>query len=189
MAKDTRRRASAQIARDRRQIADMYLAGWIQADIGDKLSLSQSTISRDIKALQEGWLESALVDFDAAKAEELAKVDRLEREYWAAWEASREDKKVQTTEKVESDKPRSKAQIRKEGQVGNPSFLGGVQWCIERRCKILGMDAAVKMDVSHKWSEDELDAAIATELARLAGRQAADVRATEEDAGSAEAES
>ena len=125
----------------------MYLRGWIQADIAEETGLSQPTVSRDLKALQRDWLESALIDFNEAKAQELAKVDRLEREYWVAWEASKEDKEVQTTEKVKGDKTaRSKAQVRREGQVGNPSFLAGVQWCIERRCKILGIDAAAKVE-------------------------------------------
>ena len=141
-----KRRSKSQLIRDRRRITDLYLSGWTQTAIGEKLGVSQATISLDLKALQREWLKSALVDFDKAKAQELAKIDRLEREYWAAWEDSKEDKETQTTEKVDAEKPRSKAQIRREGQVGNPSFLRGVEWCIERRCKILGIDAPVKTE-------------------------------------------
>ena len=150
MTEQKHRRKPAEVARDRRRIADFYLQGWLQADIAQEVGLSQPTISRDLKALQKAWLKSALIDFDAAKAKELAKVDRLEREYWAAWEASKKDKETQTTEKIKSTTLRSKAQIRREGQVGNPSFLVGVQWCIERRCKILGLDAPTGIDLTNR---------------------------------------
>jgi len=180
------RRSASQLARDRRRIAELYLEGWLQADIAEELELSQSTISNDLNALHKRWLESSLIDFDQAKAVEIAKVDKLEREYYRAWRASKEDKEISVTEKAGGEKPRSKAQIRREGRVGNPSFLSGVQWCIERRCKILGLDAPQKMQV---LSDNDLDAAIATELARLAAvGEAADVRTPESDADTAEAE-
>ena len=148
-----RRRSTAELTRDRRRIADLYLAGWTQTDIADELGVSQPTVSGDLKALQRDWLASSLIDFDAAKAQELAKIDRLEREYWTAWEESRRDKEISITEKIASEKPRDKAQIRREGQVGNPSFLSGVQWCIERRCKILGLDAPKGLDLTTKGKQ------------------------------------
>jgi hypothetical protein len=137
-----RRRSQAEIERDRRRIADLYLQGWIQSAIGEELKLAQSTISRDLRALYKQWQESALVDFDKAKAEELAKVDRLEREYWAAWRRSCEDAETVKQRGVESGDKKSKEAVKiTKGQAGDPRFLAGVQWCIERRCKILGLDA------------------------------------------------
>jgi len=163
-----RQRDAAQRARDRRVIADLYLQGWLQADIADKLKINQSTVSRDLRALQAEWLESALVDFDDAKARELAKVDRLEREYWRAWERSCEDaettvkktkgavkktviKKEDGDEedgksKFVSERPAEVSQTAK-GQAGDPRFLAGVQWCIDKRCKVLGIDAPVKLQL------------------------------------------
>jgi len=69
-------RTKSQLARDRRKVADLYLKGVIQVDIAEKLSISQTTVSRDLKYLQKEWQSSALVDIDERKAEELAKVDR-----------------------------------------------------------------------------------------------------------------
>lgn len=149
-----KRRKRSQLIRDRRRIADLYLQGWTQAAIGDELHIDQSTVSRDLVALQEAWQESALIDINEAKARELAKVDRLEREYWVAWERSCEDAETvkqraipvpagtdgATAPKVASVEKTSK------GQAGDPRFLAGVQWCIDRRCKIIGVDAPVKAD-------------------------------------------
>ena len=149
MAERRRRRKPAELARDRRRIANLYLQGWLQADIGKELGLSQKTISRDLKALHRVWREAALVDFNEAKARELAKGDNLECIYHEAWKRSCEDKESTLTEKIDATaSSRSKAQIRKEGRVGDPRFLAGAQWCIERRCKLLGLDAPQRQEIT-----------------------------------------
>ena len=143
------RRSASQLARDRHRIAKMYLEGHIQADIAQEVGVSQSTVSNDLKALQKLWMKSALVDIDKVRAKELAKVDRLEWEYWTAWHRSCEDAETFT----EKDKIEGKETIhQRKGQAGDPRFLEGVQWCIDRRCKILGVDAPEKlsMDVDGK---------------------------------------
>jgi len=152
-------RSRAQIARDRRRISDLYLQGWLQADIATEIGVSAPTVSRDLKALQAAWLQSALLDFNEAKARELAKVDRLEREYWEAWERSCEAEETVTqrtkgeVERWQDDdsgkfvakRPADVTKARKE-RIGDPRFLQGVQWCIDRRCKVLGVDAAQKLE-------------------------------------------
>ena len=163
-----KRRSAAQLARDRRKIADLYLKGWIQADIADEIGMSQATVSNDIAALHRDWLALALVDFNEAKAQELAKIDRLEREYWAAWERSCEDAET-ITEKARasrgSDKPDSVEKTKQaKGQAGDPRFLAGVQWCIEQRCKILGIEAPKRIEAMlskrrpEEFTNDELAA-------------------------------
>ena len=108
-----RRRPRAQRMRDRRRIADLYLRGTLQCDIAAELELSESTVSRDLATLYKQWRVSALVDIGKAKAQELAKLDHLEATYWQAWQKS----------------------------VGDLRYLAGVQVCIDRRCKLLGLDA------------------------------------------------
>ena len=151
-----KRRSNGQLARDRRRIADLYLQGWLQANIAKELDISPATVSRDIKVLQKEWQQSALVDINAAKARELARVDRLEREYWDAWERSCKDAET-ITQKTKgvvqrkqdedgtfvAEQPAEAAKTTK-GQAGDPRFLAGIQWCIDKRCKILGIDAPEK---------------------------------------------
>jgi len=150
-------RSKAQIARDRRRISDLYLQGWLQADIADTIGVSAPTVSRDLKALQADWLESALIDFNEAKARELAKVDRLEREYWQAWRRSCEDAETIRQEGSRRGEdgskklpPVDKVVKTSKGQAGDPRFLQGVQWCIDKRCKILGIDAPQKLEHTGK---------------------------------------
>ena len=68
-------------------------------------------------------MKSSVSDFNQRKAEELAKIDNVEREAWVAWTTSKGN----------------------QTPAGDPRFLQNVQWCIQKRCKILGLDAAEKL--------------------------------------------
>jgi len=155
MKKNTKKRSRSQIQRDRRRISDMYLRGVLQVDIAEELGLSQPTISNDLASLHKEWLKTAVANFDSIKANELAKIDRLEREYWTAWERSQEDAETskQVGVVVNGKLKDGRAEKTKKGQSGNPSFLTGVQWCIEQRLKIFGIYEAIKIrEVS--WQDD-----------------------------------
>jgi hypothetical protein len=106
----------------RHKAAQLYLKGETQFAIAAVLQVSQPTICSDLQAIRAAWLKSALRDFDQHRAQELAKIDHLEVTYWQGWQRSREPR---------DGEPRD----------GNPKFLDGVQRCIERRCKLLGIDA------------------------------------------------
>lgn len=81
-------RTADEIARDRARVAEMYLAGRYQSEIAQELGLSQQQISYDLQAVRREWQASAVRNFDEAKAQELAKIDHLERTYWQAWQQS-----------------------------------------------------------------------------------------------------
>jgi hypothetical protein len=140
-----------EMAKRRARVAELYLQGRYQWEIACALDVTQATVSRDIAALHQQWETSGIFNFDAAQRKELARIDALEREYWIAYHASKEDKESTATEKTDTpDGARLKAAVRKERRDGNPAFLAGVQWCITQRCKILGFEAAKKLDVRGK---------------------------------------
>ena len=148
MSKD---RKKSQTERDRRAIARMYLQGMTQTDIARELTLSQPTVSREIKVLIQEWKVERVYDINEAKARELAKVDNLELEYWEAWKRSQSDAVTKTKKAIqEKGSTKQQAEERVEGQVGDARFLAGVQWCIERRCLILGVDAPKKTELTGK---------------------------------------
>ena len=154
--KDKQDRSESQQERDRREISRLYLKGMYQTDIAEKLGLSQPTVSRDIQVLIDEWKVERVYDINEAKARELAKVDNLELEYWDAWRRSQENAEKQTVKQkgaiVDGKKkvvPIEGTKIT-EGQVGDPRFLTGIQWCIERRCLILGVDAPKKSEFTGK---------------------------------------
>ena len=131
-----------EIVRRRQQVSDLYLQGWTQTDIADRLRVTQATICGDLKKIREAWLDSMIRDFDQARAQELQKIEHLERESWAAWERSQ--------------KPSQSAVIQGEGgaqatrktvknQHGDPRFLDQIHKCIASRRAILGLDAPQKI--------------------------------------------
>ena len=158
--------ASKTLIADRRQkVAEMYLRGMYQSVIAEDLGCDQATISRDLTALRREWLDRSVNHIEQKKAEQLAKIDRLEVTYWNAWERSKENAEVETVEqigvKTKTQKgvngeeysivpERIKKNKRTEGQLGNPAFLQGVQWCINKRCEILGLDAPKKQEHTGK---------------------------------------
>lgn len=135
--------------RDLEITAGMYLRGMTQAAIGKRIGVSQRQISSDLKLLQKRWQQSALVDIDAVKGKELAKIDALERTYWQAWRKSqKESQRTSTSKKGMGEDGEIVARVDKESQVGDPRYLQGVQWCIERRCKIVGIDAPARQQIT-----------------------------------------
>src|SRR4051794_20268826 len=82
------RARKTEIAQRRKNVAELYIQGWNQTAIAEKLGMGQSTVCYDLQKLQKEWRESRVRDFDAARELEIQKIDRLEREAWAAWERS-----------------------------------------------------------------------------------------------------
>lgn len=150
MPKRKPERSESQKQRDRRRISEMYLRGDLQADIAKELSLSQSTVSADLAVLRDEWLASSIMDFNDRRAQELAKIDDLEREYWTAWKRSQQDAEIRVKEAIKRGEKNQetmiqKAQERTEAQIGDPRYLSGIQWCINKRCELLGLDAPKKI--------------------------------------------
>jgi len=147
----TNKRTPFQREKDRKEIARRYLQGETQAAIGRALGLTQQMISYDLARIREQWRAAAVRDIDELQAHELAKIDQLEVTYWQAWQRSLEDSTTRT-QYVEADKAGkptpARAAVRTEQGTGDPRWLAGVQWCIERRCKLLGLDKPQRVDVT-----------------------------------------
>ena len=147
----TNKRTPTQRENDLERIAALYLKGKRQADIAAELGVSQPQVSYDLKEIHKRWRESTLVSINEAKHRELSRIDELERTYWDAWARSCEEKTKTRTEK--SAGGTAKASVEKDQMLGNPAFLVGVQWCIEQRCKIFGINAPTKTEITGKDGE------------------------------------
>ncbi len=134
-------RSSQRNEETRQQVARLYVQGASQAEIQQQTGLSLEALRGVIREILKRWCESNLIEFDTARARELAKIDHLEREAWRAWERSCSDAEVTKTS-TDGEKRRAERTVKQ--QVGDPSFLGRVAWCIEKRCKLLGLDAAAE---------------------------------------------
>jgi hypothetical protein len=154
-------------------IAERYLAGASQWAIAGELGVSPATICLRLKKIRKMWLDSSLRDFDEKKAQELAKIDHLERTAYEAWgrsckNAEIEVWKVQRAVKAVEKECNGKANHRYgvaaglgkraevgklvpaektiKGQSGDPRFLELIRSCIEMRCKIFGLYKDITID-------------------------------------------
>jgi len=134
---------SVAIAQRRQQVAGLYLQGWPQAEIGTHMQVAQSTVSNDLKRIQAEWRQSAIRDFDTQLSIELQKLDRLEREAWAAWERSQ---KPAQQARVKGGGSEQNAERLIKNQVGDPRFLDHIHKCIAARRALLGLDAPTRLE-------------------------------------------
>lgn len=173
------KRTPHEIARDRLEISELYLKGETQLSIASILArdpkrgytLTRQSITYDIQVIQKAWVAESVQNMDAAKARELAKIDHLEREYWKGWERSKHTMKKSRTEQTVNNGTSAGTSeiIERQRRVGDPTFLDGVQKCIERRCKILGLDAPDKYQVDDRRLVDRInwDKVTPEQLARI----------------------
>ena len=126
-------------------------------EIADIIGVNRQQIYAYRQMLTERWRESQLVDTDYYHRLELQKMDAIEAHLWKAWATSREDRITKT----ESDAGYSIT--TQEHPAGDPRFLLGVLHCMERRAKLLGLDAATKLDEALQNMLDSQVDAIAKE--------------------------
>jgi hypothetical protein len=129
------------IAQRREKVASLYLLHHTQRQIAEALGCSLGTVNSDLKAVEADWKERAVLDLQARKAEELARINHVERGYWEAWEESCKPLVKRGTKRIKGKNPRTEVTRTEENRCGDPRFLAGVGWCIEQRCKLLGLYA------------------------------------------------
>jgi hypothetical protein len=139
------KRTPFEVEHDRTRIAHLYLTRIPQGEIAEQLAMTQQMVSYDLAAIKREWRKARVRDFDADLNRELARVEALELEYWEAWRASKRPRKHETTQQRQAETVALVVTIRTDESEGNPQFLAGVQWCIDRRIKLLGLDAPIKV--------------------------------------------
>lgn len=119
-----------------------------QSEIADRLSadygitVTQQTVSNDLKALDQLWRESALSNTDKWKKEVLKQYRYLYQQSLSAWELSLEDAEESASSTVSGTTEKTK------GQSGNPSHIRNAQDSLKAIREIVGIDAAAKVEHS-----------------------------------------
>lgn len=123
----------------RRIVAGMYIRGQTSTrQLAEVLHVSHTTIERDIKALQKLWQEQAFRAAAELVAEQLAKLDELERVATANYETALRGN-VRTTTVT---RPNGDVEQRTETMVNHDAIVGWWdRWlkCVTERCRILGV--------------------------------------------------
>jgi len=146
-------------------LASMYLEKRPMWEIANKLDTSTATCYRMLKEVKTDWIQDAVKDFSLRQAEELANIDNLEREYWDAWKRSQSEQKSKRDE-IEAG-VLSKTVKSRAKRDGSSVFLSGIQWCIEQRCKILGLHAPKEMRVEQFTNQSDMDKMSEGELRQI----------------------
>lgn len=120
------------------EISKLFLQGKHPIEIARQKHMDFDTVLAHLEVCRERWANLSLMDMDAAIREEIAKINHLESEYWAAWQES----KVTI---LESGKGKGRKSI---SMCGDSTFLAGVLGCIDRRIKLMGLDAPIKIDIT-----------------------------------------
>ncbi len=118
-----KRRATVTTELDVLRLTELYLKGWSQRRIADELGTTHQLVYYHLKKIRAEWKAEALQNIDELQSRELAKLDKLESTYWEAWDRS----------------------FAMNG-AGKHDYLDGVMKAIDRRCKLLGLDAPVKLE-------------------------------------------
>lgn len=138
-------------AADRTRVAELYCTGASFRAIAGATGLAVTTVRRDVDAVLKDWQAEQQVYMDKAVTAELAKLNKAEAAAWAGWERSCQD----VVEKVKEVRPDDEGGMgagklveRTRGQAGDASFLNTIMRIIDRRCRLLGLDAPAKTELS-----------------------------------------
>lgn len=131
---------------------DLFLRGYSYRQISDllnqrnaKLGLDYAIVPpmrvyKDLKQLLINWKREHEENIDLYITKELSKLDKIEAELWDAWERS----KKRIVSKIRQSGLKTE---RSETFAGNPRYLDLVLSVQQRRAKLLGLDAPVKVDM------------------------------------------
>jgi hypothetical protein len=163
-----RGRTADQIAAQRADVARWYSTGRTLGWIANKQGLSLRQVKYDLKAIREEWRRDRVEYTQHAIDQELAKIDAAEAQAWRGWRRSLRDAETKTTKTTADDET-----TVVKGQSGDPRFLTVVLTCVERRAKLLGLDAATKIDLTlddlRHLNDEQLKAIAEGNLPRDAG--------------------
>lgn len=146
------RRSPEQRENDLVFCTDLFLRGYSYRQISDllnqrnaKMGLDYAIVPpmrvyKDLKQLLINWKREHEENIDLYITKELSKLDKIEAELWDAWERS----KKRIVSKIRQSGLKTE---RSETFAGNPRYLDLVLSVQQRRAKLLGLDAPLKVDM------------------------------------------
>lgn len=154
------KRTREQIEFDRAFCADLFLRGYTYRDIAARLNadlekrkltyrLTMPMVYYDIQQMLIEWKRNQLESIDQYVTAELQKLDKMEVEAWNAWEISKQSKKKNKTKKGGNGLMGRQIMTEEatETTSGNPRYLDLLLNIQQRRAKMLGFDAPIKIDI------------------------------------------
>jgi hypothetical protein len=149
----------------RRLVLERYCDGATMRQISREFDVSVATIHSDVRFCRDQWREDMNHCLESWKDHELDRIDKLELMAMEGWERSlRDHAKSSTEETRNSDDTTKKAKLEKQNRDGDPRFLKVLAECISERCKILGLYAPKKTDLTSGGSPIKFIGGVDAEL-------------------------
>ena len=140
---------------DQMRVGRLYLHGYAVDEIASLTGLGERMVQSEITALRKGWTQRAQLDVQTATFRELDRIDALERTAHEGWMRSLGQVNVETKQATSASGGNvNRATVRNAGnRDGNPVFLARMAWCVEQRCKILGLEKPLAVEVRGTFVE------------------------------------
>ena len=141
-------------ASDQSKLAEMYLHGFSTADMAMRLGLTRRTVQAELSAIRKDWRTRTHLDFQSALFQQLDRIDLIEKYAFDGWERSLAQVSVETRQATAASSGQvTRATVRTGSGVGDRGFLAQMAWCVEQRCKILGLEKPVAVEVRGTFVE------------------------------------
>lgn len=141
----------------RAKVAELYVRGHSMAEIATVCGVHKCTIVRDVREIRKEWREQYADTFQRYTLEQIRKIDAVEKEAWEAWQASKQDSVTISRKEPSSGDIETTTTVK--GQTGDPRYLEAILRAIERRSKLLGLDAPEKVQwlITNEQAGDDED--------------------------------
>lgn len=155
---------------DKRFCAELFVKGYTYRQMADKLNeynhengleytLTYKSVFMDIQQVLAEWKKERFKDIDNYMQLELKKLDKIEVELWQAWENSKGSKRKTKIKNGTINNGIATggelAERTLETTDGDPRYLDLLLKVQERRAKLLGYNAPVKVDVYSATPKEE----------------------------------
>lgn len=109
--------------------------------------ISISQIQKDISIIRQEWRDRKRENIDTYLNEVLDVLDATHREAYGEWLRSKRDheRRIGKQKTGGANGSTEEKSLMQEGQTGDPRYLAIVMQAIERKCKLLGLDAPTKI--------------------------------------------
>ena len=129
------RKTVFEMQKRRKEVASLYLKGYTQQQIADKLEVSRQTINGDVQAVLAQWREETSHAMSERVAKQAMQLEDMRLRAWTAY----------TKAVAENRDGQSEKRPRSEKELNAIALLLRIQ---EREAKLYGLDAPNRTEVS-----------------------------------------
>ena len=113
-------------------------------------TISAATVINDIREIEDRWANTFMQGqtLTMFKVKELVKLEKYEEELWDAWQHSKTIGQITRKQLDKDGQPEKRGSVALTKRDGDPKFMELLLKVSERKSKILGLDAPLKLDTS-----------------------------------------